>query len=113
MSARLVDKLIERGAQFWILLARKYLFRAAAMALQQLHRHKQLTPRCIERKRRHHLGYALGKTGMAREVLDLVGCFTGNSRRERKQYRRGVVDITLQRRHGRHRVVVEVELMLL
>ncbi len=79
MGARLVDKLIQRGAQFWILLARKYFFRTAAMPLQQLQRHEQLTPRCIERKRRHHLRYALRKTGMAREMLDLVGRFTRQS----------------------------------
>ena len=84
MRARVIGQLIERGAQFWILLAREDFFHSAAMALQQLHRHEQLTPRRIQRQRRHHLRDALGKAGMAREVFDLVGCFAANSGRPAK-----------------------------
>ena len=36
----------------------------------------------------------------------------GNPGAERKQRRRGIVDVAFQRRHGRHRIVVEIELML-
>ena len=40
MPARVIDKLVERGAQPWSLLTRKNFFRPAAVPLQQLHRHK-------------------------------------------------------------------------
>ena len=70
MSPRLADQLIDRRARLRRLLARKYLFHAAAVLLQQLQRHEQLAPRGIPRQRRDHLHHALGQAGMAREVID-------------------------------------------
>ena len=82
------------------------------MLLQHLQRHEQLAPRGIPRQRRHHLGHALRQSGVAREMFDPVGPAPGDPGAERKQRRRGIVDIAFQRRHGRHRIVVEIELML-
>ncbi len=49
---------------------------------------------------------------MAREVLDLGGLAATDPGAERKQRAGGIVDVAFQRRHGRHRIVVEIELVL-
>jgi len=73
MPARLVEQLAQRRAQPWGLLAREDLLDPAAVALQQLLRHEQLTPRGIPRQCRYHLRHALGQSGVTREMLDLFG----------------------------------------
>src|SRR5215216_5735678 len=50
---------------------------------------------------------------MAREMVDHGRRRYRDPCAEREQRRRGVGDIAFQRRHRRHRIVVEVELMLL
>ena len=112
MVARLADQLIKRRAQIWRLPAREHLLHTAAVALKQLQRYEQLAPRSIERQCRDHLHHALRKPGVAREVLDLGGLLSRDRGAEREQRSGGVVDVALQRRHGRHRIVVEIELML-
>ena len=62
MPARLADELIQRRAQLRRLLAREHLFHAAAVALQQLQRHEQLPPRCIDRQCRDHPHQALRRS---------------------------------------------------
>src|ERR1700688_3009720 len=50
---------------------------------------------------------------MPRQMLDLTRRRPHHRRCQRKQGRRSVVDVTFKRGHGRHRIVVEIELMLL
>ena len=110
---RLADQLIDRRARSRRLLAGKDLFEAAAVLSQKLQRHEQLPPRGVERQRRNRLHHAVGKAGMAREVIDRLRRPHQETGAAGKQRRGGVVGITFQRRQRRHRVVVEIELVLL
>ena len=65
-----------------------------------------------QRQLRDHLHDALGEPGMAREMIGRLRRRRRDPRGEREQRRRGLVDIAFQRRHGRHRIVVEIELVL-
>ena len=113
MLSGVANQLIDRGTDARRLLARKDLFHPAAVLLQQLQRQEQLTPRGIERQRGDHLRHALGQPGMARQMVDHGRRLRDDPRAEREQRRGGLGDIALQRRHRRHRIVVEIELMLL
>src|SRR6266700_236567 len=104
--------MIERGTHSWRLLAREYLLDVAAVLLQHLQRHEQLPPRSIERQTGDHLRQPLRQSGMPRQMLDFRGRPGGDPRGEHEQCRHGVIDIAFECRHGRHRIVVEIELVL-
>jgi len=48
---------------------------------------------------------------MACQMFDLRRGRPGHPSRQRKQRRRGLGDIAFERRQGRHRIIIEVELM--
>lgn len=105
-------ELAEHRMQIWRLLAGEHVLHLAAMGRQQLLRQEQLPVRRVARQICNHLRDALGEPGMPCDMLGRLRRQRHDPRREGKQCRTGRVQITLQSRHGRHRIVVEIELML-
>jgi len=81
MPLRLAQQLIESGAQFPSFFASEHFLDPATVVLQYLLRHEQLTPRSIQRQRRHHLRDALCQARVAREMLDLFRRLPGDQGR--------------------------------